>query len=889
VDTLVLATKVRAPPPPQHVVSRPRLTDSLEQHTPHYRLIVLAAPAGYGKTTLLADWAQVSQLALAWLTLGAQDNDPERFLRYLVRAWEQVQPEIGETRLGLLLRGMAPDIDAVLAAIINVASDLSDHLAFVLDDYHLISEPAIHHALTFLVDHLPPTLHFVIAGRSEPPLPLARYRARHELLELRAEDLQFAQAETAAFLRQAMRLDLSDDDIVNLHSQLEGWIAGIQLAALSLRSRTVAGDAPVITGRHRFIADYLGQEILLQLPTETQLFLLQTSMLSRLCGPLCDAVTTASGSQEVLESLERQHLFVVALDDRREWYRYHRLFAEFLEEELRRRHGDHVVLLHRRAARWYLANDSPEPAFDHAVAGNDPDLVIGIFERYGPVKLNSGEFKLVSQWLDALPAAWFSAYPLLNLFRAGLLAYVGPFDACVRCVDDVEQRLRPLESEDTPWQLAMVTAIRCFIACMQNDLGQAQTLADRALRDLRQESLSFRASIYHALGDTNRRHGRWQDAKAYYLKVLSFTDSPGFPVQSAHVYGALADLELRQGHLRAAAAYWQQALDVIQHSATWGRLPLPVIGWVYIRMSEILYEWNRLDEAGDYLARGLEYADLGGDVRALVAGYLLQGRLRLTAGDLPSAEESLARARPLLESAQLPEWTASLRRLQVDVWLAQNRLLAALRWADEMLRSAELVDLAEHDAARLGVARVLLEKGDAHSLEGALALLKQLHESSAADGRAGIQIEALALQAIAYGRRGEPAAALTALERSLRLAEPEGYVRLFADLGLPIARVLQEARSRDVMPDFVARLLAAYNDHLVATPSGDIGLPEQLTHREQEVLELLACGLTNREIAAQLVVSPETVKKHTGSIYGKLGVSNRTEAVARARALSLLG
>ncbi|MGH9176351.1 MAG: LuxR C-terminal-related transcriptional regulator, partial [Vicinamibacterales bacterium] len=447
-------------------------------------------------------------------------------------------------------------------------------------------------------------------------------------------------------------------------------------------------------------------------------------------------------------------------------------------------------------------------------------------------------------------------------------------------------------TEDTRWQLAMVTAVRCFIACIQNDLERAEDFADRASRDLRNESRSFRAAIYHALGDTYRRNGRWEDAKASYLQVPVITDAPGFSVQSAvqsaHVYGALADLELRQGRLRDAAGYWRKALTSIQKPESWGRLELPVIGWVFIRMGEMQYEWNELEAAWEHLSGGLERVELGGDVRSLSAGCLIAGRLKLSTGDIEAATAYLERARPLVEQAPFPEWTSRFERFQLELWLAQDRLRAAVTWADRMLQDDALFGRPEPEVAQLALARVLIVKGDLPARDRALALLKQLLPVAEAEGRVGIQIEALALESLARWQAGDRAGALTSLEHALRLAEPEGYIRLFADLGLPMARLLQEARSRAVMPDYVATLLAACGaDH--ALPAAAKGaVPEPLTGREREILELVAAGLTNREIADRLSISAQTVKKHTGNIYGKLAARSRIEAVARARELDLL-
>ncbi|MDQ4077600.1 MAG: hypothetical protein M3220_15305, partial [Chloroflexota bacterium] len=809
----LLATKLRIPPQPLHVVHRARLMDSLERGIPHYKLVKVSAPAGYGKTTLLAEWARSSRFPIAWLSIGEEDNDLERFLRYLLAALEKVQPGVRESPLGLLLGGMSPDSKAVLAAFINVANDVPDHLVFVLDDYHLIEEQAIHDALTYLLDHLPPVLHLVLAGRGEPPLPLARYRAHQEMLEFGARDLRFLREETKDFLNERMGLDLAPEEVEALQAQVEGWVAGLQLAALTLRQRLPEVDRSVISGHHRFIADYLREDVLAPLPTDVRQFLLRSSILDRLCGPLCDVVTGKEGAQEMLELLEREKLFLVPLDDSRKWFRYHRLFADFLREERKRRHSDEMVAEgHRRAARWYLAHDLPEQAFHHAVEGEDVDLVLRIFERYIQAKLTGGEFKVVKQWLDSLPHAWQADYPMIGLVRTGFLLFTGQLDACVRCIEDVEERLVAAETDETRPQLARVHAVRCSIACFQDDLARAERFAGQASQDLAEEDHLFRAIIYGSLGDTYRRHGHWGEAKECYLELLDFIDDPAFRVQSVHVFGALADLDLRQGRLQDAASYWRKALAAIQERETWGRLPLPLTGWVYIRMGEILYEWNQLAEAREHLSRGLDRAELGGDVRAMISGYLIAGRLELTEGDVEAAAEYLERARPLVESAHFFHWISRFERFQLEVWLAQDRLRAAVHWADEMLQGAALEERPESEVAQLTMARVLIVKGDGPSLERALALLGSLLRAAEAEGRTGISIEALALQAMAHWRRGDRIAAMTSLEGALRLAEPEGYVRRFVDMGLPMARLLQEAGSRDVMPDYVETLLVAFSD-----------------------------------------------------------------------------
>jgi LuxR family maltose regulon positive regulatory protein len=878
----LLTTKIHVPPAFGHEVTRARLRDALSHGVLTHTLTVISAPAGYGKTTLLRQWAEVAPVPVAWYSIEAADSERIRFLRYLVAAWEPVRPEIVESPLGLLLGSSEPDLDSVLTACLDLGNARREPIVFVLDDYHVIHDPAIHRDVAFLIDHLPPPVHFVIAARAEPPLPLARYRARQQMFEMHAADLRFQRDEVADFFREARGIHLPDLAATAIGDQVEGWIAGLQLVSLTL---SPGAEPPAITGRHRFIADYLREDVLARLPARQRRFLLRTSILDRLSGPLCDTVVESTGSQAMLEELERANLFIAPLDDLREWFRYHPLFGDVLRDELARRAPEEIGALHRRAGRWHLDHGMPEPAFDHALAGQDVGTVRLIFERHLSQELNTGGANVIRRWLDALPTDWLTRYPTFGLARAGLLFTTGALAEGVRWVDDVEARLADVVGEDIPQQRAMISAVRCFIACAMNDLPLAESLADQALRDLPSGDLSFRSDVHHALGDTYRRNGRWEQARAAYLEVLRIHHGPTFPVRAANVYGALADLELRQGRLRAADAYWRRALTAVEDRGNWGRLPLPVTGWIHLRIAESHYERDELGEARDHLDRGLARADLGGDAQSQLAGHVIAARLRLTEGDATAAMAHLERVRLLAQEGTLPDWTSRLDRCQLDLWIQTGRLDAAHAWAGMMLERGELERRPESEPAQLGIARVLNLRGDPASLTRARELLDSLAVAAEAEGRLGIRVEALALLALRESQQGDTARALTLLECALRLAEPEGYVRLFADLGLPLARLLQEARSRRIAPDYVGRILRACVDR---GPAGAERLPEPLSDRERDVLRLLAAGLTNREIADTLFISPETVKKHTSAIFGKLDVGNRTEAAARARALDLL-
>lgn len=888
-STTILESKIHIPIHLQSTLTRPELISILEQQISDHKLVLLSAPAGYGKTTLLAEWARTSSLQVAWLSITGKEDDAAMFLRYLLAAWEMVQPGITETTLGILLESQMPDMKTAWRAFLDVANQAGEPLVFVLDDYHLVEDEEIHETVSFLLDHLPPQIHIILSSRDNPPISLARYRARNQLVELGVSDLHFTIAETTDFLKRSTGREFSPKDIAVLQSKTEGWPAGLILAALALRQReTVAEDLSIVSGRERFIADFLGEEVLAELPADMQDFLLRTSLPDRLCESLCNAITGQKHGQTMLERLERENLFIIPLDERRQWYRYHSLFADFLRGELVRRNPDAIPELHRQAGQWYLDQGLPEEAFPHAVASDNPELAVQIFVKYLGAKLTGGEIKVVTGWVDSLPQRWFSAHPELDLARVALMMTTGAFENAISSINQIEQRLSFVEIRDREVHLARARAIRCYMACFQNDLDEAESYAEQALTDLPEEDISFRFGIFGALGDTYRRQGLWKKAKESYLKGLEFAHMPEVGAQSAHLFGALADLELWQGRLQSAAGYWKKALTAIRAQEHWGRIPLPVIGWVYIRMGEILYEWNQLAEAWDHVSRGLKRAELGGDVRSLIAGYVIAARLKLTEGNIESAEEYLERARPLGEQASFPDWISQFERTQLEFWLAQDRLRAAVHWSDEISHTAAFEDRPERVVTQLAMARVLIVKGDDQSVNRALALLQSLVEMAGGHGQNGVLIEALSLQAVADWRRGKRADALIPLEHALRLAEPEGYVRLFMDLGMPMVQLLQEARSRAVMPDYVKSLLVAFGTDQSYLTSSKAALPESLTDREQEVLELLAAGLTNREVAEKLIISPETVKKHTGNIYRKLSVSNRTQAVIKARKLNLL-
>ncbi|HET9662515.1 MAG TPA: LuxR C-terminal-related transcriptional regulator, partial [Thermomicrobiales bacterium] len=871
------------PPRPPGLLARERLVEEIERNLVDSRLILVAAPAGYGKTTILTEWAHTTSRAVAWLNVEPEQNDPERLLRYLATSWSVADPKVLRSAVGLLLESSLPALDLVARAMANYALLAEIPVAFVLDDLHLIRDPASCDLLRFLLEHLPPEFRFIVAARSQPGMLAPRLRVRQRLFAIGPTELAFSTEETTSFFVRSRGQALSDDEIGRVQEQCEGWAAGLQLMAQS--SATRSGAPGAFTGDHREIREYLTAEVLGELDDATRQFLEQISMLDQFCAPLCDAVTARTNSREILDRIERANLFLQPLDAERAWYRLHPLLRDALGRDLQMSPELDEPDLHIRAGHWFLQQKMIDEAFRHAVAAANPGLVAQIAESYVVMKLESGEYRTVQRWVESVPDDWYAACPELNILRIAFLVFSGDVEGSIAIMDELDTRIH-LDSGETAVRLgAKMATARCAIACFLDQVPQAEAYAARALRDLDVDDVTFRANTHHALADTYRRHSRWDDAMSHYRHVLDLAHDPAFPVRSAHVYGAVADLELRQGHLHEAASLWQKDIAAIQRQWSWGKLPVPIIGWAYIRYGELLYEWNALDDATRELERGLERAELGGDARAMIAGYLLMSRLRLCAGDLPAAADYVNRAEALSAHAPYPEWLSKLDRTRALVYVHQGDAAAAREWWMRTRSRTELAARPENQEGYLGLTHLMVVFGDDDDRADVRQILSNLIVQAKSEGRLGVEVEALALLALSHQADGNDADALIAIERALRLAEPEGPVRLFLDLGAPLAELLHKAERRRVLSSYGVRLRAA---GMRVIPRPAHGLVEPLSERELEILRLAAAGLTNRETGDRLFISAETVKSHLGNVYAKLGVHRRTEAAARARELGLL-
>jgi len=897
-SNLLLVTKLHMPRPRAQLVSRSHLTERLQEGVVG-ALTLLSAPAGFGKTTLLAQWVTQSGMLVAWLSLEPEDNEPTRFLMYLIAALQTLDPHLGARSLARLSLPQPAEPEIVLALLTNdLMQWQGEAFALVLDDYHVVEAPPIHRALTFLLEHLPSQMHLIIATRADPPLPLPRLRARGQLTELRAAELCFRTAEADTFLEEVMGLHLTPEDVATLQTRTEGWIAGLQLAALSLQGRpTVSDFLPTFTGSHRFVLDYLSDEVLSRQPASVQTFLLQTSILERLSGSLCYAVTGLEGSQAMLEALDRANLFVTALDDERQWYRYHHLFVDLLRNRLHQAVPALVPELHRRASTWYEQHDLIVEAVHHARLSPDVEDMFRLIEQHTHSLALRGQAHMVLNWLHALPDGLVRTHPRLCFSQALLLLFTGQLAEALLRSQDAEQSASHISpAGEARAFLNQVTTVQAYILFFQGDLATSVALAEQASDQLVekpvqvQEATSLIAA--HRLlvsGDVRRVEEQRVARFASPLEAGSDVLAMGVFVHLTSILLQARLLHL-QGRLRRAAATFEQMAQV--QAGQEGALIHP--GYCF-GLGELCYEWNDLDAAERLLEQGMKVLrgplTLAAD--SIAQGYATLARLYQARNKNTNAlalVEAFARLSDARQFAPAQLDFASAVRAQLE--LMGGHLAVAVRWTEASGLSA-LDELAyPREREYLIFARVRIGQGRLDPagpfLSEALRVLEGLREDAEAKARMGSALEILILQALAFSAQGKGTEALTVLERALTLAEPEGYIRLFVDEGEPMVALLSHAYARGIAPDYISTLLSAAGSPTLAAPSPAGSLLEPLTERELDILRLLVTGLSNAAMARELVITVGTVKSHVNHIYGKLGVNSRTQAIARAHTLQLL-
>jgi len=906
----LLETKFYVPRARRGLVPRPRLSERLDRGAAS-KLMLVSAPAGFGKTTLLGEWlaagpaAPADERLAAWLSIDRADNDPASFWTCVVAALRTVAPGVGETALTLLQAPQPPPIETVLTVLLNDLGAIAAGIVLVLDDYHVIDAREVQDGMAFLLDHLPPRLHMVIAGRADPALPLARLRARGELAEIRAAELRFTADEASAYLNEMMGLQLTARDVAALEGRTEGWIAALQLAALSMQGRDdIGGFIAGFAGDDRYVVDYLVEEVLQRQSDRVQAFLLQTSILGRLSGPLCDAVTGQGGGKAMLAALDRGNLFLVPLDDRRRWYRYHHLFADVLQARLLDEQPDQMPDLHRRASEWYEQNGELSEAIRHALAAGDLERAASLVELAIPAMRRTRQEAKLRGWLEVFPDELVRFRPVLSVGFAGALLAVGELEG-------VEGRLR-----DAEWWLDTTTDVGKGPAASTVEMVIAD---EEEFRRLPATIELYRSALALARGDVpgTVRHARRafdlspeQDhlrrASAAGMSGLAFWTSgdleAGHRAYSACVEGlrraghiadtfgcsiALADIRITQGRLGEALRTFEQALQLAGEQ---GGSVLRGTADMYVGMSEIACERDDLHAARQLLLRSQELGEHTG---------LPQNRYRwrVAMAQVAQAEGNLAGALGLLDEAErhyVSDFFPNVRpvpALRARIWIAQGRASEALGWAREHGLSVDddlsyLREFEHITLARLLMARYQGERAEP-SLREATRLLDRLLTAAEEGGRTGRVIEILVLRALAHQMLADIPAALAALERAVTLAEPEGYVRVFADEGPPMAALLRAVAKQGTRRDYVRRLLAAASGIERDRPA-EQGLIEPLSERELDVLRLLGSELDGPAIARELMVSLNTMRTHTKNIYAKLAVTNRRAAVRRAAELSLL-
>jgi LuxR family transcriptional regulator, maltose regulon positive regulatory protein len=915
--TLLLETKLYVPHAPRRLVPRPRLSERLDRGTSS-KLMLVSAPAGFGKTTLLASWlaagsagpagpaAPTGARSVAWVSLDEGDNHPATFWTYVVSALQNAAPPVGESTLALLQAPQPPPITTALTALLNDLHAADGDIVLVLDDYHVVDAPEIQDGMGFLLDHVPPRLHLVIAGRADPALPLARLRARGELVEVRAADLRFTLEEAVAYLNGVMGLELTAQDVAALEGRTEGWIAALQLAALSMQGRDDTTDFIAgFAGDARYVVDYLVEEVLARQPDDVHSFLLQTSVLDRLSGPLCDAVTGRDGGKAMLEALDRANLFLVPLDDRRRWYRYHHLFADVLRARLEDEQPAVVAALHRRASDWYEGNGERAVAIDHALAARDFDRAADLVEMAAPATRRVRQEATLRRWLDALPDAQFRNRPVLSNQYAGTLMSTGEFEGVEARLRDAERWLEAVHgahqlSGRPPPEMVVVdeegfralpTSVavhRAGQALVLGDRAGTITHARRALDLAGADDHLGRGAAAALIGLASWGNGDLEAAHEGYAECMARMQRAGYIADVLGLAITMADIRIVQGCLGDAMRTYEHALRL---AAEQDGPVLRGTADMYVGMAALHRERDDLSTAGQLLARSQELGEHLGLPQNPYRWRVAMARVREAEGDLAGAVELLDDAQRVYVGDFSPN-VRPIPAVRAREWILQGRLGDARGWVREQGLSVEddLSYLREFEHVTL--ARLLLvqyrTERSVSSGQQALDLLHRLLQAAEDGARTGSVIEILSLQALAHHARGETAAALMPLQRALRLAEPEDYVRLFVDEGQPMAALLKSAADSGTDTTSYARRLLNFFDKRRPRATGAAGPVEQLSDRELDVLRLLVTDLGGPDIARELVLSLNTVRTHTKNLYAKLGVNSRREAVRRAEELDLL-
>lgn len=887
----LLQTKFYVPPIHSKQIVRPRLSDLITTGLDK-ALILLSAPAGYGKTTLMSSWLKEKGIPFAWLSLDGGDNDPIRFLQYLLAALETIASGI-EDDLSGILQGIQPaQFENVINLLVNKLASCSDPFVLVLDDFHVLHSEEVLKMLLYLLEHLPPPMHLAILTRNDPLLPLSRLRVRGQLLDIRAGQLRFTPDEIAAFLNDMMGLHLSSSDLFALEKRTEGWIASLQLAALSMQSsQDIHAFVSAFTGSHHYVMDYLTEEVLKLQPKEVSDFLLQTSILERLCGPLCEAVLETDGAapvdgQAMLESLEEMNLFTIPLDDERHWYRYHHLFSDVLRKRLEHQSRPLLPKLHRRASQWYEKNGFISESIQQVITAGDHEHAAKLIEDNGCLLLISGEVATLLNWAEAID---FQAEnrPWLAIQKAWALALTGELERVEPTLKIPEELLAPLEATDEVKTMqGTIAAARAYCANSLGDTQLAVKFAQQALEllpDCSAISQSIRSVTVSILGDASRINGNLGQAIRAYTETIKIGRQANNLNMVIIANLNIANLLIEQGQLHQAAHIFARSLQMAVRPD--GQRS-PLAANIFDGLARLAYEWDRLDDAEQYIRLCMEQSRTWGDIGQLAYAWAMQARLEQARSDSHKAQEAMREAERLIaEHPHFSHWSIQVRADLARVSIAQSNLDGPFHYIQHTGLQIKDDILSQRESEYLILLRVLVARGE---LEDTIILSRRMLQQAETIGQTGLALNILILQALAFQEMKDSGQALAALERALALAQPEGYVRSFLDEGEAMTKLLCQAQARQVGSGYAAVLLSRIGKISGMTQPSMQLLAEPLTRREVEVLELIKTGCSNQAIAGQLVISLPTVKRHISNIYTKLGVQSRTQAVAIGKELKIL-
>ncbi len=900
----ILSTKLYLPPPRPKVVPRPRLIDRLNAGL-HGKLTLMSAPAGFGKTTLVTEWISVSDIQVAWLSLDEGDSDSARFLTYIVAALKTVAPAIGTGIMNLLESPQAPPIHSLLTTLLNEIATIPQDFVLVLDDYHVLDNHEIDTALAFLIENQPPQMHLVITTREDPGLPLARLRVRGQLTELRAADLRFTPNEAAEFLNQAMGLSLSSNDIAALEQRTEGWIAGLQLAAISMQGvGEKSSFIQTFTGSHHFVLDYLIEEVLSRQPRHIHNFLLKTSILDRMCASLCDAILedVNHSASELLESIRQANLFLIPLDNERRWYRYHHLFGDLLRKRLGESARIEINSLHIRASQWYEQHDQQSEAIHHSLAAEDFERAATMIERaWATSHSTTFQSRQLLTWMQTLPLSVYRNRPVLSTGYGWSLLNFGDLQAADERLRDAERWLATADDMGIS-RSEMVIADHEAFQRLPATIASARTYHALALGDVPntirhgQQVLSFAEENDHhqrgiatsMLGLAHWYTGNLETAYQFMSDGMESMYKLGnihFALSSTF---GLADVLLGQGRLLDAIAIYKKGLHVAESQ------PYMVQGIadLYMGLGDLYREQNDLETAHKYLSQSESLGEQAGLPDWRVRFCKVQARMKHISGDFDDALDLLDEAEHLYHITPVPN-IQPIPAMKAHIWIKQGQINRVLSWAQEQGLSldSDVIYLNEFDLMMLARLHIVLVENDntANPVHDLFHLLERLLDAAEREKRMGSVIEISILQARLQWTLENREDALNGLQKALHLGEPEGYVRVFVDEGLSIKAMLAEAVARDIFPTYSQKLLASFeNTSSTESSRTSQSLIDPLSERELEVLRLVAQGLSNREVSKRLFVALDTVKGHNRNIYQKLHVKRRTEAVACARELGLI-